>query len=286
MKNVFFRLALFAVLAHGAALAGAAQGNKIEWHKDFEAARAAAKRTGKPMLIDFTAEWCPPCKEMERSFWPKKEVVALADKFVWVSLNFDVRREERSRYQVDTIPAVIFTDPWGNLLTQKRGYGPTAAAALVEYMRAIPGDFTPVGEWAAALEKNRDSPAALARFGEFYGRHGVLDLSSDYYKRALKAKEPEADPKTRGEVVIALGINYLRMKDYDDARKTFESYLKETPDGPRADTAFLGIITAQINRKKLADAEKTFEQLKAAHPGSPLVAQAERLLQQGREMKK
>ncbi len=258
----------------------ASSANKIEWHKDFEAARELAKKTGKPMLIDFVADWCKPCLEMERTFWPKPQVLELAKKFVAVSLDFDRRGPEISRYRVGSIPAVVVTDPWGNLLSSRFGYSPRLADPLIELMQAVPTDFSPINEWNALLEREKDNPVALVGVADFYGQHGIIELSNSYLKRALKAREMKTDLSARGKILIAMGINYLKIKDYDEARKTFESYLKESPNGDQGDTALLGILTAQLNKKKFSEAEKTLAQLKASYPNSPLVQQGEQLFKQ------
>lgn len=276
-------LALFAFTFCSAADALRAEG--VEWHKDFAAAREIAKRTGKPMLIDFQADWCVPCQAMERSFWPRPEIVALSKKFVCVSLNFDLRGPELSRYQVDRIPAVVFTDSWGNFLASKIGFGNDALSVVPQTMQAIPEDFSALNDYYAVLERDRDNAAALVKVGHFYSATRLIDVSNSYFRRALKAKGLAADLKARESVLIAVGINHLKLKDYDEARKTFETSLKEFPEGAQGDTALLGIITAQLNKKKPAEAAKTFEQLKAGYSSSPAVRQAEQLLQQYAGMK-
>lgn len=269
---------LFLMSSPTSALASSA--DKIEWHKDFEAARELAKKTGKPMLIDFVADWCKPCHEMERTFWPKPQVLELAKKFVAVSLDFDRRGPEISRYRVGSIPAVVVTDPWGNLLSSRFGYSPRLVDPLIQLMQAVPTDFSPINEWNALLEREKDNPVALVGVADFYGKHGIIELSNTYLKRALKARETKTDLSARGNILIAMGINYLKIKDYDEARKTFEAYLKDVPNGAQGDTALLGILTAQLNKKKFAEAEKTLSQLKASYPNSPLVQQGEQLFKQ------
>src|SRR5262249_9706186 len=61
---------------------------KIKSLADVERELAAAKAAGKPAMLDFYADWCVSCKEMERYTFTKPEVQrALAD---FVLLQADV----------------------------------------------------------------------------------------------------------------------------------------------------------------------------------------------------
>jgi thioredoxin-like negative regulator of GroEL len=257
-----------------------ANGGSIEWYRTFEPAQKLAKQTGKPMLIDFTASWCKPCQEMEASFWSQPEIVEVSRKFVCVSLNFDQRGPETARYKVDRIPAVAVTDSWGNLLASKFGFGPGTARSLTQILQAIPADFSPISEWNDILARDRDNSIALIKVGDFYREHGIMDLSTAFFKRALKTHDVAEDQKARESILITIGLNHLKSKNYDDARKIFETCLKEIPNGDQVDTAFLGIMTAQINKRKVKDAEKTLAQFRTSYPNSPVIQQAEQMLQQ------
>jgi tetratricopeptide (TPR) repeat protein len=278
----FVTLSLFILFVGSHAAAHNAVTDGVEWQKDYETARALAQQSGKPMLIDFSANWCKPCQEMAKTFWPQPQNVALTRKFVCVSLNFDKNRSEVSHFKVDRIPAVVFTDPWGNVLTNRFGFGNTVADVLPQIMQIIPADFSPASEWNAVIEHDKNNSIALTKLGEFYRKHGILELSNSYFKRALKTKELEADLKARENILLAVGINCLQQQDYDEAKKAFERCLKEVPDGTHGDVALYGILTAQINKKKFVEAEKTLAQLKTSHPNSPILQQAEAKLQQAK----
>src|SRR5690606_191277 len=42
-----------------------APASSIGWRTDFDAALVEAARTNRPLLVDFTADWCPPCHVMK-----------------------------------------------------------------------------------------------------------------------------------------------------------------------------------------------------------------------------
>ncbi len=59
---------------------------------DYEEALAFAKKTGKPLLVDFTGKGCTNCRKMEDNVWVNQEVKnMLLNDFVVVSLYVDLR---------------------------------------------------------------------------------------------------------------------------------------------------------------------------------------------------
>ncbi len=65
----------------------------VEPLRDYEQALAEAKKTNKPVLIDFTGWACVNCRRMEENIWTDPEVrKRMLDSFVVVSLYVDERR--------------------------------------------------------------------------------------------------------------------------------------------------------------------------------------------------
>ncbi len=90
----------------------------IAWMTDHDAALKRAKSEGKPMLIDFGAEWCTACKELEHQTFPDPNVRAEAQRFV--ALRIDATDDEdatvnklKDRYKVVGLPTVIMLDKTG-----------------------------------------------------------------------------------------------------------------------------------------------------------------------------
>jgi thiol:disulfide interchange protein DsbD len=82
------------------------------WHDREDAAVAEATATSRKLLVDFRADWCLPCKELEIKVFTDTKVSAEMQKFVL--LKVDLTREDddpalgalKTKYQVDTLPAV------------------------------------------------------------------------------------------------------------------------------------------------------------------------------------
>ena len=112
----------------------------VRWGMSYEAALDEAKKTNRPVLIDFTGVNCANCRLMERSVMPKPEVVAELSKFVPVQLYTDFvdietltndQREvlaeanlEREQTLVNqtTSPLYVVVSPEGKVLESVGGF--------------------------------------------------------------------------------------------------------------------------------------------------------------------
>lgn len=108
----------------------------IPWRTDLAAALEEARKTGKPVLVDFSASWCPPCQEMRRSSWPDPRVGrAIENGYIPVLMDADspASSEPASRYGIQLIPAILVLDSGGNVL---REGGPMSADQLLEFLES------------------------------------------------------------------------------------------------------------------------------------------------------
>jgi thiol:disulfide interchange protein DsbD len=109
------------------ALSNQATSNHSTWLTSYEAGLEEAKRTGKPVFIDFTGFTCTNCRWMEANIFPMPEVQGLMRDMVKVQLFTDRKAEpylshkKRQLEQFGTIelPLYVLLKPDGTVLATK-----------------------------------------------------------------------------------------------------------------------------------------------------------------------
>ncbi len=139
----------------------------IPGYFDYQQALAAAKREGKPLLIDFTGHGCVNCRKMEENVWVDPQVMKrLKEDFVMVALYIDERLElpeskwytssydgkekktlgkqnadfQITRFNNNAQPYYVILDHQEQLLATPRGYD-TDIASFVAFLDGASAEF-------------------------------------------------------------------------------------------------------------------------------------------------
>lgn len=90
--------------------------SQVVWRASFPAALAEAKRTGKPIFIDFYTTWCGPCKYLDAVTYKDARFVAESKK--WVMVKVDAEKNAANvklakKYKINGYPSMLFLKPSG-----------------------------------------------------------------------------------------------------------------------------------------------------------------------------
>ncbi|MBC8183557.1 thioredoxin family protein [candidate division KSB1 bacterium] len=104
-------IALGIMLVHGAINA---KPSAINWIHYEEGTVAELQEEGKPVFLDFYADWCAPCKEMDRKTFKEERVVELAKQFTMIKIDCTAPSESvknfMKKHEASGMPTFIFID--------------------------------------------------------------------------------------------------------------------------------------------------------------------------------
>ena len=99
---------------------------------------AEAKAAGKPMLVDFYADWCVACKVLEEETLNQPEVLAALSNHVLIKADITEINDDSQRimeqYQILGLPCLIFFDANGNEIQGKRILGEMGPDKFLAHM--------------------------------------------------------------------------------------------------------------------------------------------------------
>lgn len=115
----------------------------VKWTPFSENILAAAKESGRPVIVDFYADWCPACRHMDRSTFHERSIIEAAAKdFIMIRVDLtqsgDSAKERLARdYGIRGIPAVIFLKPGGEERTDLRVMDAMGAHKFLARMNSL-----------------------------------------------------------------------------------------------------------------------------------------------------
>ncbi|MBI1950746.1 MAG: thioredoxin family protein [Acidobacteria bacterium] len=113
-----------------------------EWQSYSHEAFAGAALSGRPILIDFYADWCLPCRELDRFTFSDPAVLQETERFILLKADLtqfesDQVREIRERFDVVGVPTIVFLDSKGEERQDLRVYGFEKAGSFLERLRQV-----------------------------------------------------------------------------------------------------------------------------------------------------
>lgn len=219
---------------------------KIQWEKDYAAAMKKAKDTNKPIMIDFYADWCGPCKMMDNKTFSDDRVVALTEQFVSLKIDGDANAVLTRKYNVDGYPTILFMKSDGKKLHTIGGFrGPED---FLFAMNAVLKGMSP-DEWIQAIIKKGPANAEENRIvGMHYLEKNELEQAVGYLEKA----EAGLTGKERDQLRQYLPLIYLELDQVDKAETALERYKADAaPDDTEPLKTELRIALHQKDRARV-----------------------------------
>jgi len=114
---------------------------RIKSNVDLQNKISQARQQGRPVMLDFYADWCVECKRMERNTFPQTQIQTLFEQFdlvqADVTANDDVDQALMKAFGIIGPPAILFFDSSGNEMKAYRLVGYFEAGEFADHLQKV-----------------------------------------------------------------------------------------------------------------------------------------------------
>jgi tetratricopeptide (TPR) repeat protein len=212
---------------------------------------AEAAATNKPLLIDFSAVWCPPCNLLSAEVLHAQPPPPVLDDYVVLVVDVDhpSANDLKARYDVGGYPTVVVTGPDGTERSRRVGY--EGRDAFVRWLSGAAGadDAADLQAGPDAVEPERALQLAWQLLGDrrfelaraFAARGEGVD--SALARRVRASLEPSPDD-----------VRWLLEHDVEHVDQWFGVAMELAADHPELAAEVAGEAVRRIDGPGLADA--------------------------------
>jgi thiol-disulfide isomerase/thioredoxin len=250
----------------------------IKWEKKFDEAVKKARRSGKPLVVDFWAEWCGWCDRLDRTTYADPAVIRRAQDFVPVKVNTEGSRRElevSAKYGVRSLPTILFLSPQGHQLFRVNGFqGPGKFPRTLDAARLVAGR---VIAFEQALDADpQDARAALGLGRHLYEQEYFDD--AQVLLRTAVAHDSGASVDERREARMLLAILAHVSRDFGEAERLVKEALSLGPDPDEQPRLLFVLGRTYVSAGRQEEGVATFEVIVRQFPQSPMAQKAKETL--------
>lgn len=115
--------------------------SSVSWKYNLEESLTLAKIENKPVMIDFYADWCTVCKELDALTYSDEDAGKALERFICIKVDIDAKTVDKNKlikeYNIPGLPLVVFIDSKGTRLDQKRIDGFIKPDLLIKHIQDI-----------------------------------------------------------------------------------------------------------------------------------------------------
>ncbi len=246
------------------------------WHNRSDAAFAAARKSGKPVLVDLYAAWCGWCKTMEREVFSQTRFQTYAERFELLRVDVEDGAdgsELQQRFRADSLPTLLLLDPKQALIGKIEGFMETERL-IARLDRELKAYDAFLASYESALAST--DPLLWRSRGQEMHARGDGGRAAVLFERVLREGSLAGDELawTRLQLADAYRIEgtHTIVKLPDGFRETVGYALPTTSvgDGYNAEGARTRLQLADAYRidGRFAEAKKTASELRRALAGA------------------
>jgi len=216
----------------------------------FGDAKAAAKKDGKLLLVDFMATWCGPCHHMDETTWIDPSVRDwIAQNAIALQLDVDKDTNVSRSLHISAMPTMVVFSPNDQSKELERKVGYRDSAALLDWLNALKTGKTLLQSLkdeadAAAEEGGEKEVAARAKFARnLLEAEDFAGATQEYLW--LWEHRDEGDIERKG-----LLVPYMSMlaEAYPPAKEQLIQLRDAAENTNRVDWITLNLIVAQPSK--------------------------------------
>jgi thioredoxin-like negative regulator of GroEL len=265
-----------AARAHGSG--GRPVGGSLPWERDFGQALKKARAERRPVMIDFWAEWCHYCHELERTTYADPRVLRLAADFVPATVDTEGSTRDRAlsdRYDVRELPTILFVTPEGRSILRVEGFqGPDPFADTLKKAKGLAAEVMAMEVLVAA---HPNDPQALASLGSHLFDQAEAEECLDLLSRAAR-HDGQTSAVDRKRTRLQIAVLLARKKQFGKAEAAYAEARALSAEPPPEPRLLLGLAQGFLTGGRKDTAQRVVDEIASCCAADPIAAEARDLL--------
>ncbi|MFT5233483.1 MAG: thioredoxin-like negative regulator of GroEL, partial [Candidatus Krumholzibacteriia bacterium] len=194
---------------------------RVPWivDKNWEEIKDLAHERDQPILIDFTATWCGPCKLLDVMVFTEKPVIEMLSDVVTFQADIDDPRHLalKTELNIEVVPTVVWLNKRGEEIDRFRSY--VSSSQFIDIVNGWENNNTIDRTLSVRQMASPQDPTVLLDVARRQAERGNDRQAEVLYRRMMNLRH-DAEPR-----LVARGMLGLAQAEYELGREATARHL-------------------------------------------------------------